>query len=51
MEFAEESNGMNSSSARYLHTFERMFPDIKPYFDMKIDGTGTRKFDIQQNLF
>lgn len=51
MEFAEESNGMNSSSARYLHTFESMYPEIKPYFDMKIDGTGTRKENIIQSLF
>ena len=50
MEFAE-ANGMNSSSANYLREFERQYPEIKPYFDMKIDGTGTRKFDIQQNLF
>ena len=51
MEFAEESNGLNSSSARYLHTFECLYPDIKPYFDMKIDGTGTRKEQIEQSLF
>ena len=47
----EEANGMNSSSANYLREFERQYPEIKPYFDMKIDGTGTRKFNIQQNLF
>ena len=50
MEFAE-ANGMNSSSAKYLHAFENMYPEIKTYFDMKIDGVGARKERIEQTLF
>lgn len=51
MEYAENSCGVTSAASRYLHEFERQYPEIKPYFDMKLEGVGTRKERIIQNLF
>jgi hypothetical protein len=42
---------VTSAASRYLHEFERQYPEIKPYFDMKLEGVGTRKERIIQKLF